>query len=253
MSVLTSVNKGNRKVSSFIPNMGSKDTIKEHVENRQTPQQIVDPVNALKDGLLQLDKNKREQLLSELFADDLKHIVNAEQERITKKNEQEFSDWLVKKNEDLTADNQERLASKELELEQAIQLFSQANIEIKLTDEQQIIELVFSAVLNIIEERIADKNVVLSVVNQLAKQLIADKEPILEIGSHQFNLINELGLDKTTLARFTLVEKSELLPGSYCFRLGNDSISSDLEQKLTAFKQGLVTTYIKHNEVNSVS
>lgn len=246
MNLITKVNKSSSKVSSF--NLGRLDNVVNSNDTVEQPSQKLSKLELLKQQLNALNKENKEQLIYEIFAQDINLIIETEKEKITKNNNNIVAELLAKKAIEFEASNQllmeEKTKTKTEELERLLELFAQKEFTILIDNEAQVVELIFSAVLALIEQSISDPKLISTVLTKLSEQLLDNNKPTLELNSAQFKLLHDLGVEEGLLNTFSLVENKDLLPCSYKLKLNAGSLESHLDEKLLKFKNLLINTYM---------
>lgn len=246
MTIITSVSKSDKAVASFVPpnkpsnQIVSKDRDKEGDLDKSEKESLV---SSLSKQLLRLDKKDREQLIYSLFSSDIEKIILDEKRKVSIESEKELNKIINQKTLALDEVYQSDLSAKLVELEQTILLFSQGELNILLEDEKQLVELVFSSVLMLLGQCLADEATIVSIIASLSKELIGSTAPILELHSSQYNLIKNSNIDQDLLSKFNLVERETLLPGSYRLLLDNGSVEASLEENLELLKITLINNY----------
>ena len=242
MNLMIAANKSEKKVSSFdlghsTPSISANEVV-------ELSQKKLSQIELVKQQLVSLNKNDKEQLIYEIFAQDINSIIETEKEKITIKNVKVVEELLTNKTQEFENNNQVVINAKIDELDRMIELFTQQELTILVDNEAHIVGLIFSAVLTLIEESISDPQHIATVLTKLSVQLLGNDKPVLELNSAQFKLLNDTGIEASLLEKFSLIENKELLPCSYKLKLNAGSLEADLNDKLSKFKELLVNTYM---------
>ena len=238
MSVLTQINKtAGQAVKSFaLPQ--AAEPVKPEPAVTPTPD-----INSITADLMTLDKTQREQLLQQLFADDLNHIVNQEQQKGfaagQKQAEKQAEQQLDAMKNEVAVQQQSLIEA----LNSAIKTFSAQPVVVELTDEAILLDIISSAVLKIINVQLSDGDYISALVNGLAEEFAGQESWQLDLSSRDCHLIKELKLDSLLPANMNVGEEDNLLPGSYRIHIDGGAIESKLEDKLRQFTHALIETY----------
>jgi len=253
MNILTAVTKGDKKVASFkvisektesnvFSNITSESSVK--AESKAAK------LRRLQQELTELEPADKEQLIRDLFADEIKTIIELERQTAMDK---AFSDAEVinnKKIEQQHFDFVEQSTIKEEEFKRVLDVFKRDKFTVSIVQEESLLRLIFAAVLKITEKKIDDKERVSNLVDQIANDFINQLPLTLHLSTVDFNTIKELAEDKLSTLKITLVEQSELLPGSYKIQMENGNLEFDLEKNIINFKQTLLNTYSGKDRVS---
>lgn len=202
----------------------------------------------LKEQLLGLEKAERDKLLQALFAPDLQQIVKLEQQKGREQGLKEGQEqWHEKEKvlvKDLEQKQQELLAA----LESSVKTFADAKPVVEIVDERILVDIVYSAVLKIIDAQIAEGDYVREVIRNLAEEFSGQETLQLCLCSRDLHILNELNLQSLLPANMKVIEEDNLLPGSYRIHIEGGAIESKLDEKLKNFKTVLLDTYNRRAE-----
>lgn len=248
MSVITSANKAQGKAVKSFEFNPVVETAKNKPEPADPAKAKADKMAQLQGQLQSLDKVERDQLLNRLFADDLKQIVKLEQQKGFDQGLQEAkSQWQKRELELRNTIEQERQKS-QTELQQMIATFADKQPVVELADESILVDIVYSAVLKIIDVQLAESDYVRDVIRTLADEFSGQETLELCLCSRDMHILSELNLQSLLGANMKVVEEDTLLPGSYRIHIEGGAIESKLDEKLKNFKTLLLETYSRRNE-----
>ncbi|MFT4925221.1 MAG: flagellar biosynthesis/type III secretory pathway protein FliH [Phenylobacterium sp.] len=239
MSVLTQIKKTpGQAVKSFaLPQV--TEPVKPASVVTPTPTKPLVNSNSITADLMTLDKTQREQLLQQLFGDDLNHIVNQEQQKGLAEGQKQAEQQLEAMKNDFAEQQQSLIEG----LNDAIKTFSEQPMVVELTDEAILLEIIYSAVLKIINVQLSDGDYISTLVTGLAEEFVGQETWQLDLSSRDCHLIKELKLDSLLPANMKVGEEDNLLPGSYRIHIDGGAIESKLEEKLRQFTHALIETY----------
>jgi len=256
MSILTTVTKGNKKIASFKA-IQDDVLIKEDIVDFKEANEFCaaiesnsDKLTRLREELSALDHADKEQLIRDLFADEITSIIELERKTTIDKALSDAQELITSKIEEMQNDLTAQFEVKEQSLTHAISLFERDKFIISIAQEESLLRLVFASVLKITEQKIENKERVSDLITQIANDFISQSPLELQVSSLDFNTIKALADNKLSALKITLVEQADLLPSSYKLQLKNGNLTFDLEKNIRQFKETLIDTYSGSERVN---
>lgn len=251
MSVITKANKAQGQArQSFNWSQGEQKPIEATTTPDPAQHHVGEPklseaqkLAMLEHELLALPKEKREALLQSLFASELQAIVKAERQKGFDQGLQEGQAQWQATEDKLKQELIETKASLERDLTEAVKTFGGAAPVIELKDESVLIDIVYSAVLKIIEVQLVEAEYVREVVKTLAEEFSGQETLKLCLCARDRHILDELNLQSLLPANMKVIEEDNLLPGSYRIHIEGGAIESKLDEKLKNFKTLLLDTY----------
>lgn len=233
MSVITQVKRDSKKV---LPGPHIQAIAEYPSEPVSAPVPVVESrdINSLKAELLALEKSPREQLLQQLFADDLAAIVTMAQQEGLAAGQEEIQQLQTD-----FADRQQVLIE---QLNDCIKTFGEQTPQVDIKDEKLLVEIIYQAVLKIIDVQLGDPDYVKKLIQQLGEEMAGQQPLQLHLGQRDFALLSELQLQVLLPSNITVIEEVGLLPGSYRMDIEGGVIESILEDKLKTFTKLMIQT-----------